>query len=196
MTVATAGEGHAAEDRFDEVRAARRFEIAEQHRQQQHDLESLTEQNEERLCGHQCRRADTRVGDRPLRLVEHSAEHDDLVADLVDRPTVLDRRTDRCELELSFDREVVVGHPQRCLDQLEMRQVARLGLLQRPFGIAGLDQGQRFVDRLARLVEQPYRLAAGHSVGGGRTGREQHDRQRGDKSCGADRGAAHDDQPG
>ena len=119
------------------------------------------------------RRADARVGERPLGLVEHSAQHDDLVADLVDRPTVLDRRADRGELELGFDREVVVGDAQRDLDQLEVREVARLGLLERPFGIAGLDQRERLVDRLARLVEQADRLAARHAVGGGRTGREQ-----------------------
>ena len=100
MTVATAARRDADEDRLDELRAPRRLEVAEEHREQQDDLEPLAEQDQERLARHQRRRANAGVGDGPLGLVEHAAQFDDLVPDLVDRSIVLDRGADRRELEL------------------------------------------------------------------------------------------------
>ena len=59
-----------------------RLEVAEQHRQQQHDLEALAEQDEEALGRHQRRAADAGIGQLALGLVEQAAQLDDLVADL------------------------------------------------------------------------------------------------------------------
>ena len=77
-----------------------------------------------------------RRGELALDVVDDAAQLDDLVADLALGVVVADHRADLGELRLGLDRQRVVDDPQRDLDQLEVVEVAVLGLLERLLGLA------------------------------------------------------------
>ena len=167
-TVATAA--RATPPRIGRMYCARlgRLEVAEQDGQEQHDLEPLTEQDEERLGGDDGGRAQAGVGEPALGVVHQPAQHDDLVADLLDRRAAADHLADLGELGLGLDREVVVGDPERDLDQLEVRQVAVAGLLEGLVGLPRLDQLEGPVDRAAGVLELGDALVAADRAAVGR----------------------------
>ena len=121
-------EGDTGEDRAHVVGRLGRFQVAEQHREQQHYFEAFAEDDDERLAGDQHRRADADIGQRPLRTVDQPAQLDDLGADGFGRVTRADRLADLRELPFRLDRQMIVRDPQRDLDALEVREVSRLRL--------------------------------------------------------------------
>jgi hypothetical protein len=172
------------------VRRLGRFQITEERGQQQDGLEALPEDDEERLAGHHRRRAHARAGQLPLAVFDQPAQFDDRVPHLTDRGTAADQTPDLGELGLGVGGEPGVDDPQRDLDELEVVEVARLGLVEGLLGVAALDLVEGHVDRPADVLKLLDGLGARHAGAGG-GGRRADQPPGGDRQDGEDREAPH-----
>ncbi len=145
--------GHAHQNGPPILIGSRRLEVAEEHRDQEHGLESFAEDDHERLAEHDGRGAETLVSELPLGVVDEAAQVHDVRADLVDGRAVRDQPTDLGELRLGVGSEARADDPQRHLDELEVAEVAALRLVERLLRVALLDQLEGAIDRLADDVE-------------------------------------------
>ena len=194
-TVATAGRRHAHQDRTPVLVGLRCLEVAEKDGDQEHRLESLTEDDQERLAEHDSRRAEALVGELSLRIVDQSAKLDDVRADLVDGRIVGDQPADLGELGLRVGREAGVHDAQRHLDELEVTEVAVLRFGERLLRLTLLDELESAIDRLAHHIELADRLGTrdvgrwtarrpvGRGAGGRRARRRRTPRRLDDPSC-------------
>ena len=131
-----------------------RLEVGEQHRQEQHGLEALPQEEREGLAEHQRRGAEPRGGELPLALVDQPAQGDDAVADLAGGRVGVDEAPHPGEHVLDLEAEVDAGHDvERRLHGLEAVEVAGPGLGEGPSRSAGVEQPERAVDRRPHLAE-------------------------------------------
>ena len=171
-------EADAPQDRAPELRRLRRLEVAEQHGQQQDGLETLAEDDQERLARDEQRRGEPGAREPAFGFVDDAAQLDDPVAHVVGA-TVTDRLAHLGELGLGVERELRVRDAQRDLDVLEVVEVALLRLLERLRVLALLEEVERLVDRDAHVLQLLDRLVLRDVVAGG-AGRGREHEQRDD----------------